>query len=40
MVMIPRVAELYDRLEEQRAQFLGTLEDLSAEQLSFHVGTR
>ena len=37
MAMIPRVAELYDRLEDQRAQFLGTLEDLSAEQLSFRA---
>lgn len=37
MAMIPRLAELYDRLEEQRAQFLGTLEDLSAEQLSFRA---
>lgn len=37
MAMIPRVAELYDRLEEQRAQFLGTLDDLSAEQLSFRA---
>lgn len=37
MAMIPRVAELYDRLGEQKAQFLGALEGLSAEQQSFRA---
>jgi hypothetical protein len=37
MAMIPRVAKFYDRLAEQKAQFLGTLEGFSAEQLSFRI---
>ena len=37
MAMIPRVAELFDRLGEQRARFLDTLGGLSAEQLSFRA---
>lgn len=37
MAMIPRVAELYDLLDEKKATFLGTLQGLSAEQLSFRA---
>lgn len=37
MAMIPRVAELYERLGEQKVRFLGNLEGLSAEQLSFRA---
>ena len=37
MAMIPRVAELYDRLGEQKALFVDTLEALSAEQLNFRA---
>ena len=35
--MIPQVAEVYDRLAEQKEQFLGSLRALTAEQLSFRV---
>ena len=37
MTMIPQVAAIYDRLAGQREQFLGSLQALTAEQLSFRV---